>query len=141
MSKANPFTDLTRDTCEQIQAQMLEACRKITADHGLAIESLGWRRLEIGVSFVPAFRVSIPAPDGKPVNLEKEMFAMGAKHYGLEATDLDREFVAHGERFRITGIDPRRPKYPISAERISDRRGFKFPADEVTTLLKEQSKP
>jgi hypothetical protein len=120
---------------------MLEACKKIAAGHGLVIESAGWRGLEPGFAFEPAFRISIPAPDGKPLNLEKEMFALLAEQYGLEATDFGREFIAGGERFRITGIDPRRPKYPISVERIPDRRGFKFTADNVAMLLKANGKP
>ena len=131
---------LTPASCEQIQARMLEACKKIAADHGLVIESAGWRGLDLGFSFEPSFRVSIPAPDGKALNLEKEMFALLAEQYGLEAGDFEREFVAHGERFRITGIDPRRPKYPISVERMPDRRGFKFTADNIIMLLKAHSK-
>ncbi|AID34794.1 MULTISPECIES: hypothetical protein [Hyphomicrobiales] len=141
MSKANRITRLTSAACEQIQARMLEACRQIASDHGLVIESTGWRGLEPGFSFEPAFRISITAPDGKTLNLDKEMFALLAEQYGLEAADFEREFIAGGERFRITGIDPRRPKYPISVERIPDRRGFKFTADNVAMLLKAQVKP
>ncbi|AAB92462.1 conserved hypothetical 15.8 kDa protein (plasmid) [Sinorhizobium fredii NGR234] len=141
MSKAIRIARLTSATCEQIQARMLEACRQIASDHGLVIESAGWRGLEPGFSFEPAFRISIPAPDGKPLNLDREMFAVLAEQYGLEAADFEREFIAGGERFRITGIDPRRPKYPISVERIPDHRGFKFTADNVAMLLKAQAKP
>ncbi len=64
-----------------------------------------------------------------------------AEQYGLEAGDFEREFVAGGERFRSGGIDPRRLKYPISVERIPDRRGFKFTAENVAMLLKAQAKP
>jgi hypothetical protein len=135
MSKAARVTRLTPTSCEKIQALMLEACKTIAADHGLVIESAGWRGLEPGFAFEPSFRVSIPAPDGKPLNLEKEMFALLAEQYGLEATDFGREFIASGERFRITGIDPRRPKYPISVERIPDRRGFKFTAQRASQTL------
>jgi hypothetical protein len=70
-----------------------------------------------------------------------EMFALLVEQYGLEAGDFGREFITGGERFRITGIDPRRPKYPISVERMPDRRSFKFTADNVTMLLKAQAKP
>jgi hypothetical protein len=59
------------DACEQIQARMLEACRKIAADHGLIVESAGWRGLDPGLAFEPVFRVSIPASDGTAFNLEK----------------------------------------------------------------------
>ncbi|MFD1985567.1 hypothetical protein ACFSOZ_24245 [Mesorhizobium newzealandense] len=46
MSKGNRIIRLTPVACERIQARMLEACQKIAADHGLAIESAGWRGLE-----------------------------------------------------------------------------------------------
>ncbi|RWX59020.1 hypothetical protein EN780_35420, partial [Mesorhizobium sp. M4B.F.Ca.ET.089.01.1.1] len=118
----------------------LEACQRIAADHELIIESAGWRSLDSGFAFEPLFRVSIPASDGTAFNLEKDMFVYLAEQYGLAASDLGREFYAGGERFRITGIDPRRPKYPVSAERIPDRRGFKFTAENVVMHLQAQSK-
>ena len=83
MTMGKHITRLTPATCEDIQARMLEACRRIAADHGLAIESAGWRDLDAGYVFEPVFRVSIPAPDGSVVNLEKDMFAFLAPRYGL----------------------------------------------------------
>jgi hypothetical protein len=141
MTMGKHITRLTPAACEEIQARMLEACRKIAADHGLAIESAGWRRLDAGYVFEPVFRVSIPAPDGSVFSLEKNMFALLAARYGLAPSDFGREFDAGGERFRISGIDPQRPKYPISVERIPDRRGFKFAAENVAMLLKARPKP
>ena len=140
MSRSNRMTRLTPAACAEIQAHMLKACQKIAADHGLVIESTGWRGLDTGFAFEPVFRVSIPAPDGTAFNLEKDMFAYLAERYGLAPSDFGLEFTAGGERFRITGIDPKRPKYPISAERLPDRQGFKFTAENVAMLLKAQSK-
>ena len=34
------------------------------------------------------------------------------------------------------GIEPRRPKYPIKAERLTDRQGFKFSPEKVAMFLK-----
>ncbi len=141
MSKGRHITRLTPAACEEIQSRMIEACRKIAADHGLVIEGAGWRGLDSGFSFEPVFRVSVPASDGTAFNLEKDMFEFLAARYGLAPSDLGREFSAGSERFRITGIDPKRPRYPISAERIPDRRGFKFTAENVAMLLRAQSKP
>lgn len=131
---------LTPDVCEQVQARMLEACQKIAADHGLVIESAGWRGLDPGLAFEPVFRVSIPASDGTAFNLEKDMFEFLAEQYGLAPADLGREFSTGRDRFRIVGIDPNRPRYPISAERLPDRRGFKFTAENVVMMLKAQSR-
>ena len=83
----------------------------------------------------PVFRVSIPAPDGGAINIEKDMFELLAERYGLSPADFGREFNAGGERFRVSGIDPRRPRYPISAERIPDRKGFKFTAENVVMFI------
>ncbi len=140
MNRTARITRLMPDACEQIQARMLEACRKIAADHGLIVESAGWRGLDPGLSFEPVFRVSIPASDGTAFNLEKDMFEFLAERYGLEPSDLGREFSNGREQFRIVGIDPNRPRYPISAERIPDRRGYKFTAENVAMLLKAKSK-
>ncbi|MCP4779746.1 MAG: hypothetical protein GY877_03095, partial [Hyphomicrobium sp.] len=59
-----------------------------------------------------------------------------AESYGLAPQDYGAEFSNGRERFRITGIDPKRPKYPISVERLPDRQNFKFTAENVTLLLK-----
>ncbi|WP_245437299.1 hypothetical protein, partial [Mesorhizobium helmanticense] len=108
---------------------MLEVCQKIAEDHGLVIEGAGWRGTDTGFFFEPVFRVSIPASDGTAFNLEKDRFEFLAEHFGLAPSDFGREFRTGSERFRITGIYPKRPRYPISAERIPDRRGFKFAAE------------
>lgn len=135
MTKGKIVNRLTPTACETIQSRMLEACQKVAADHGLVVESAGWRGMETGFAFEPVFRVSIPASDGTAFNLDKDRFEFLAEHYGLQPSDFGREFRTGSERFRITGIDPKRPRYPISAERIPDRRGFKFTAENVAMFL------
>ena len=139
MTKKDGITRLTLAACQKIQAEMLSACRTIARGHGLIVEDVGSRNIHPGFGFEPVFRVSIPAPDGTAFNAEKEMFAVLAESYGLAPEDFGREFNTGHERFQITGIDPKRPKYPISAERIPDRQGFKFTAENVVALLKSQA--
>ncbi len=141
MTKGKIVTRLTPAACEEIQTYMLEACQKVAADHGLVVESAGWRGMDTGFAFEPVFRVSIPATDGTAFNLEQDRFEFLAEHYGLQPSDFGREFRTGSERFRITGIDPKRPRYPISAERIPDRRGFKFTAEQVAMILHTQGMP
>ena len=64
------------------------------------------------------------------------LFEVMAESYGLAPSDLGREFTVRGEPFRVTGLHPNRPKYPIDVERLPDRCGFKFPADLVAVHLK-----
>ena len=55
----------------------------------------------------------------------------------MSAADYGRQFSTGRETFRIVGIDPRRPKYPVSAERIPDGQGFKFTPEQVALLLQK----
>jgi hypothetical protein len=141
MSKANPITNLTPETCDRVLTRMFDACTRIAADHGLVIENTGWRPRTDGLAFETRFRVSVPGREGEERKRNKEIFTVAAEHIGLKATDFEREFSVEGDRYRITGIDPRRPKYPIDVERVSDRRSFKFPIDEVVKRLTEEAKP
>lgn len=46
-----------------------------------------------------------------------------------------RTFKLRGDLHRIVAINPNRPKYPISTERVSDGRGYKMPAETIVMYL------
>lgn len=74
--------------------------------------------------------------DGAIYSPDKALFEVLAPHFGLEPSDYGRTFTTRDEMFRIVAINPNRPKYPISAERLSDGRRFKFAADNVALYLR-----
>ena len=80
--------------------------------------------------------VGIPLSDGTIFEPRRAIFEVLAADYGLSPTDFGREFRANGETFQITGLNPRRPRYPIDAERLPDRRQFKFTAENVVVYLR-----
>ena len=80
---------------------------------------------------------TIPLPDGTALDPERLRFEALAEAFGLSAADYGRQFSTGRETFRIVGIDPRRPKYPVSAERIPDGQGFKFTPEQVALLLQK----
>jgi hypothetical protein len=63
------------------------------------------------------------------------MFEVLAPHFGLERLDHGRTFRSQDEFFRIVTTNPNRPKYPVSAERMSDGRNFRFTAENVAMYL------
>ncbi|WP_152499432.1 hypothetical protein [Labrenzia sp. THAF82] len=65
----------------------------------------------------------------------KALFEVLAPPYGLKPSDLGEEFEDRGERFRIIVLEPRRPKYPVNVERLSNRKKYKFSADSIAILL------
>lgn len=119
---------------------MLEACREVAERNGLAVDNKGLSHIDLRWGFDIAFRVSIPLSDGRTLDPEQVRFEALAEAFGLSPDDFGREFKTGRETFRITGIDPRRPKYPISVERVPDRQGFKFTGAQVALLLQSRMK-
>ena len=108
---------------------MLDACRDVASRHGLTVEAREATSVDLRWGFELAFRVSIPLPDGTALNPERLRFEAFAEAFGPSADDYGRQFSTGRETFRVIGIDPRRPKYPISAERIPDGQVFQFTAE------------
>jgi hypothetical protein len=131
-----PPRNLTPPLCAQLQKEMIAACRAVAKTHGLVVEDDGVQEMDLRSSFTFSLRVGIPEPDGTIFEPGKALFEVMAERYGLAPSDLGREFTVRGETFRVTGLNPNRPKYPIDVERLPDRRGFKFPADLVAVHLK-----
>lgn len=116
---------------------MLKACQDVAARHGLIAEAKKIAAIDLRWGFDLAFRVSILLPDDAALDPERLRFEVLAEAFGLSAEDYGCQFSTGRETFRLIGIDPRRPKYPISAERVPDRLGFKFNADQVALLLQK----
>lgn len=116
---------------------MLKACQDVFARHGLIAEAKKIAAIDLRWGFNLAFRVPIALQDGTTLDPERLRFEALADACGLSAEDHGRQFSPGRETFRLIGIDPRRPKYPISAERVPDGQGFKFTADQVALLLQK----
>ena len=73
------------------------------------------------------FEIAAPDPvNGETLSAEAQEFKALAHVYGLNPEDLGTEFKVRGTVYKITGLKNSRPKYPISAIRVSDGKAFKF---------------
>ena len=133
--KVPPPRNLTPELCDRLRRDMMKACLAVAETHGLTVEGGDLADIDLRHSFAISFRVGIPTEDGTIYSPDKAMFEVLAPHFGLEPTDHGRTFRSQNDLFRIVSINPNRPKYPISAERVSDGRGFKFPAENVVMYL------
>lgn len=50
---------------------------------------------------------------------------------GLPRDLYGKTFISGGTLYRITGLALNRPKFPVSAERVHDKRSFKFTAQSI----------
>lgn len=131
-----PPRNLTPVLCDRLRRDLLRACQDVAETHGLTVEGGELSDIDLRHGFDIGFRVGIPMDDGALYSPDKAMFEVLAQHFGLEPSDYGRAFRARSETFRVTAINPNRPKYPISVERVTDGRGFKFPAEEVVLYLR-----
>lgn len=138
-SKVPPPRNLTPEFCDRLRRDMMQACLAVAETHGLTVEGGELNDIDLRHSFNISFRVGIPMAGGAIYSPDKAMFEVLAPHFGLEPSDYGRTFKSRDEMFRIVAINPNRPKYPISAERVSDGRGFKFPADNVVMYLQNST--
>ena len=134
-SKAPPPHNLTPELCKRMRRDMTKACLAVAETHGLTVEGGELSDIDLRLGFDISFRVGIPMEDGAIYSPEKAMFEVLAPHFGLKPSDYGRTFRSRGDIHRIVGINPNRPKYPISTERVSDGRGFKMPAENVVMYL------
>lgn len=139
-SKVPPPRNLTPEMCEALKRDMLKACQHVAQTHGLIVEGGDLSDIDLRHSFGIAFRVGIPMPDGMLYSVDKALFEVLAGHFGMMPSDYGRTFHSQGDLFRIVSINPNRPKYPISAERVADGRAFKFTAENVALYLRTSAR-
>ena len=131
-----PPRNLTPELCNRLRRDLLAACQQVAETHGLTAEGGDLSDIDLRHGFDIQFRVGIPMPDGSLFSHDKALFDVLAPSFGLEPSDHGRIFRTGGEAFRITAINPNRPKYPVSAERLTDGRSYKFSAENVAAYLK-----
>lgn len=79
--------------------------------------------------------ISDISEDGAVLDKEAETFLKMATHYGFVEDDLNKVFTSNGSKYSISGLNPRRSKYPVSAIRLSDGGKYKFTAMYVKLAL------
>lgn len=117
---------------EQVNAALIEVGLKLGVNLSLGTGSFGDTEGHFKLKIL-----SLVA-GGVVENPERKSWSVFCKQYGLHVDDLDKVFVVNGTQYRIEGVKPSRSKFPISAKRVSDGRGFKFPAESVLIGLRRE---
>ncbi len=124
MSGEEKISIMNRKTIKPISEDAMLALQMVAEQYGLELKQEAGRFSD--TSFTVKFTFQCVAEDGVPTE-----FARLAPMYGLTAEDFGREFTTYNGTYRITGIAPRRRKYPISAECVRTGKGYKFPRNAV----------
>ena len=126
------ITTFTKPVCKMLQTDIESALLSVAEKHGVEIgtASGSFRKNQ----FFLKLEINAKGDDGEFFNQAKSDFEMMATAYGLKPDDLGRNFIHDGKSFSITGLTPKRQKYPINVTRY-DGKKFKFPTSLVVSLL------
>ncbi|HRQ66651.1 MAG TPA: hypothetical protein PKZ76_17585 [Xanthomonadaceae bacterium] len=113
-------------------------------------ESLGpdWRAKKEGGKFDPAVgsltvRITLERASAEAAAARDELtrseWNLYAARLGLPCDAIGASFRYGALTYRVVSLSPNRPKYPVTAECITDGMQFKFPADIVAAALQRNT--
>lgn len=127
--------NVTRQTATAVVNEVEAAVAAIFASHGLT-------KPKVKVTYGDYLKVALEsypdkADDNGVQTVSPEAIAYQRYHgiYNLPADGLGATFTVRGEEYKIVGLSPNRPKYPVNAVRSADGAPFKFGADTVARLV------
>lgn len=118
--------EINRETAKQISAEAQEALQAVAERHGLEV-TVGGGSFDAG-----SFR---PKIEFKTAEADESEWARYAPLFDLPADAYGQEFTSSGRRFRITGIKPRSPKWPVVGVDVTTGQTFKFTVEGVQRAL------
>lgn len=105
-------------------------------EHGLTLSLGDATYNEHSVTFKTTATIALEGiPQVIEPTPEAASFLREAKLYGLQPSDLGREFVADKTTYRIVGLKPRNRSLPIIAEDVQSKRQYKFSLKDIQRVL------
>lgn len=116
-----------RQTVKDTRDRLQTALDAVAADLGCQIKVGRASFARDGANCSFKIECAVVGDDGQVKTKEASDFTHCAVQYGLEASDLGREFTSNGNTFTVIGCKPKSYKFPILGRR-DDGKVFKFPA-------------
>lgn len=126
------ITNFGRHEHQILSAAITKALKDVGDEYGVDLSVTGGRvgsglgqiNLEVKV------RETAAGVDGG-----KALWDRICTHYGLRPEHYGMTFTYQGTLYKVTGLRTSRPKYPIDAIRVHDKRAMKFVASTVAAKL------
>jgi hypothetical protein len=118
---------IDRDTVKSVRKHLEVALESVGKNLGMSIKvgSASFSSSNI------CFKIEVAAVEnGQVMSREAEAWKQQARLFGLDPDGLGKQFTYGGRQYTITGLSPRRSRFPIMAER-EDGKQFKFPIEVI----------
>lgn len=117
-----------------IRADVAAALAAVESKHGVSFK-LGNIRYSTNDFRCKFECVSTSDSSGNTVDPAEENFKRDAFLIGVAKDAFGKKFKSGRSNYKITGINRRRHKYPISAIRVASGRSYKFPVSALPASL------
>lgn len=121
---------MNKQLANQIALEVEAAVKAVADKHGLVARVEGGKYDSAG--YYPNLRLTAPEAD-------QHNFETWAVRYGLRPDLLGKDVLVGGHSFKITGVDPAKPKYPVKATRW-DGKAFKLTVESVKGATRPTTK-
>jgi len=120
-------------TCRLVGKQVENELQEWATKNGITVRKAGGKFSSNEYTMKITFNVK--DENGEVQTNAMRDFKQLASMYGLKESDFHETFISNGTSYRIMGLESRAYKYPIQVERVSDKKGYKFPAEVVKRCL------
>jgi hypothetical protein len=120
-----------------IAMRIQEAIKPVAEEFGIDLKDAGGSFDDTNFTFRLKGALIVEDAEGNTVveTEERSNFRLYAGRFGLEESDLGREFSNGEDTFEIIGLKPRASKYPILGRNVLTQKRYKFSAAKVRHLL------
>ncbi len=127
------ITKMNRVTAKLLMERMDKLAAELSQELGMKV---ALKSGSIGAgSLTVKLELAVVGESGQADTTDARAFKAYASSYGLQPSDLGREFVYGGITYRVAGLRPKADRFPILASRQGEERMTKFPAETVRVLL------
>lgn len=126
------FNQWNRNGHRQLSAEIQAELADLAKRHGLKVSVGGG---QIGATNL-VIKVTVETGDTSIADAQaRRQIDIDGRYFGLTGSDYGTVFVSNGKRFKFTGVQPSRPKFPLSGECMSTGRSFKFTRSIVNAIV------
>ena len=118
---------INQGVVQEMRDEVMQAVAAIAARHGLDVvqqKNVTYRDTDFSIKYTFS---------DASVDLNRIEFETKCWQFGLQASHYMKEFYVNGEKFQITGVSTRAPKYPIKY--LKDDKPMKCGVDFMKVLL------
>ena len=125
------ITKFDRQTAKALSAEIETALAAIAAKHGLTIAAAGGTIGTVSLKLKFECKVNDPAASAKQ---ERDTFNVYAAMFGLRPEHFGATFQYKRQVFRLIGILPNRPKFPLRAMNVETGKELLFPQQMASKI-------